>query len=1334
MRANAGEASALAIIQFLSCKALLHSKPIMSLTLALSGPLALSHFRKERLQEHILSTTGDSLDVNALFLHIVKLNKSLSEEQIEQLSKLLEYGDKTKATSSHDASVIITPRLGTLSPWSTKATEILRGCGLLEVMRVERAIVFSLMNKEGKILDFDSSRPYLSALFDPMTESVLTSLDEVDRVFEEFSPQPLEYIELGQEPHAALVRADKELGLALASDEIDYLVNLFAGLGRNPTDAELLMFAQANSEHCRHKIFNADWKIDGVEQAYSLFGMVRKTHQHTPQGTIVAYADNAAIIQGEPLQRFHPVAEDHRYAYRPVLGHLVAKVETHNHPTAIAPYPGAATGSGGEIRDEGATGRGAKPKAGLVGFSVSNLRIPGAEQAWEEGSGAKPSRIASALHIMLDGPIGAAAFNNEFGRPNLAGYFRTFELKVDGEWRGYHKPIMLAGGIGTIDDEQSFKFDLTPGTLFIQLGGAGMRIGLGGGAASSMQSGTNTEALDFDSVQRANPEMQRRAQEVIDRCWQLGAKNPILSIHDVGAGGLSNAFPELAHGGGVGAHFDLRKVPSEEPGMSPREIWSNEAQERYVLAILPEHLSEFSELCRRERCPFAVVGTATAEPQLKVEDPHFGNLPVDMSLDALLGKPPRMLRDVKHAPPTLKPLDFSGVTVHDALMRVLRLPTVADKRFLITIGDRTVGGLCARDPLVGPWQLPVADVAVTAAGFQDFHGDAFAIGERAPLALISGPASARMALTESITNLLAADIPALDRIKLSANWMAAAGAPGEDAILFDTVRALCLELCPALNLAIPVGKDSLSMRTRWEDSEGEHRVTSPLSLVISAFAPVSDVRHTLTPELKTSGDAETELVLIDLSGGQQRLGGSALAQVYAQLGDTSPDLDSPARLRALFEVMQTLRHQNKILACHDRSDGGVIVTVLEMLFASRAGLTLDLSKCCDASSTLSYLFNEEPGMVIQIRSADRDQVIQVIADSQSGLEVQVLGQIISHKDHFTILHNKDTLLDQPLVEFEQAWSETSWRMQALRDNPKCANEAYQAIKDRLDSGLHAVLTFDAQEDIAAPYIHTGVRPRIAILREQGVNGQVEMAAAFDRAGFTAIDVHMSDILSGRQNLSDMVGLVACGGFSYGDVLGAGQGWARSILFNTRARDAFEAFFHRPDSFALGVCNGCQMMSGLSELIPGATWWPKLQRNRSEQFEARWAMVEVLASPSLFLSGMEGSRLPVPVAHGEGRMMFRSVEDAHHASRLGALRYIDGHGEPAAHYPANPNGTEGGLTGVTTEDGRFTILMPHPERAFRTVQYSWYPSEWNVGIKNSDGPWLRMFRNARRSVG
>ena len=1306
----------------------------MSLTLSLSGPLALSQFRKERLQEYILSATGQQLELDAHFLHIIKLNQALSEKQIEQLSQLLEYGDVVSAVPSTQASFVVTPRLGTLSPWSTKATEIVRGCGLGEVMRVERATVFLLKNKENQVLDFESSRAYLSVLHDPMTESVLRSVEEVSRVLDEISPQPLQHIELGQDAHAALVRADQELGLALASDEIDYLVQYFAGLGRNPTDAELLMFAQANSEHCRHKIFNADWKIDGVTQHHSLFGMVRETHQHTPQGTIVAYADNAAIIQGETLHRFHPSATDHQYAYRPVLGHLVAKVETHNHPTAIAPFPGAATGSGGEIRDEGATGRGAKPKAGLIGFSVSNLRIPGAEQDWEKGSGAKPSRIASALQIMLEGPIGAAAFNNEFGRPNLAGYFRTFELEVEGEWRGYHKPIMLAGGVGTIDEAQSFKCDLKPGTLFIQLGGAGMRIGLGGGAASSMQSGTNTEALDFDSVQRANPEMQRRAQEVIDRCWQLEANNPILSIHDVGAGGLSNAFPELAHGGGVGAHFDLRKVPSEEPGMSPREIWSNEAQERYVLAVHPDRLAEFTALCKRERCPFAVVGTATSEHQLRVEDTHFGNLPVDMSLDALLGKPPRMLRDVEHITPKLKPLDLSGVTVQDALMRVLRLPTVADKRFLITIGDRTVGGLCVRDPLVGPWQVPVADVAVTAAGFQDFHGDAFAIGERAPLALISGPASARMALTESITNLLAADVPALDRIKLSANWMAAAGAPGEDAILFDTVRALCLELCPALDLAIPVGKDSLSMRTRWKDTEGEHHVTSPLSLVISAFAPVSDVRKTFTPQLKTNSDTSTELLLIDLSAGKRRLGGSALAQVYGQLGDASPDLDSPERLRGLFQVMQTLRHEQKILACHDRSDGGVMLSVLEMLFASRAGFVLDLSHQCDPSEALNFLFNEEPGMVIQIDSADREHVLKVIEEAQSGLQAHSLGSVLPQQDHFKIVHEASCLIDSPLLELERAWSETSWRMQALRDHPECANQAYQSINDRSDVGLHAALTFDVREDIAAPYIQTGVRPRIAILREQGVNGQVEMAAAFDRAGFNAFDVHMSDILSGRQNLNDMIGLVACGGFSYGDVLGAGQGWARSILFNARARDAFEGFFHRPDTFALGVCNGCQMMSGLSELIPGAAWWPKLQRNRSEQFEARWAMVEVLPSPSLFLLGMEGSRLPVPVAHGEGRMMFRSTADAQHATRLGTLRYIDGHGKPATRYPANPNGTEGGLTGVTTADGRFSILMPHPERAFRTVQYSWHPEEWNTGIRAEEGPWLRMFRNARRSVG
>ncbi len=1302
----------------------------MSSILTLNGPLALSPFRRERLLQKLRDQIGEPVHLHAQHLYLVHLARSLQTAEQQHLEAVLDDGGMPRPVRAGDTLLLVTPRLGTISPWSSKATEIVRGCGLDAVLRVERATAFRIGTGRP-----DSFQPALlercaALLHDPMTESVLLSLEQADQVFAQVAPQPLGEVVLGTDGRAALVAANQSLGLALAEDEIDYLLQIYQAAGRNPTDAELLMFAQANSEHCRHKIFNADWVIDHQPQAHSLFGMVRETHRHTPQGTVVAYADNAAIITGQDTQRFHPQAgaASPVYQYRPVQAHLIAKVETHNHPTAIAPFPGAATGAGGEIRDEGATGRGARPKAGLVGFSVSNLNLPGLEQPWEAGSGARPARIVSPLQIMLDGPIGAAAFNNEFGRPNLGGYFRTLEIRHAGEWRGYHKPIMLAGGVGTIDGLQSHKLPLSDGVLFIQLGGAGMRIGIGGGAASSMQSGMNAESLDFDSVQRANPEMQRRAQEVIDRCWQLAERNPILAIHDVGAGGLSNAFPELAHDGGVGAVFNLRKIPSEEPGMSPREIWSNESQERYVLAIAPERLDDFSALCARERCPFAVVGTGTGDGRLQVRDPYFDNLPVDMELSALLGKPPRMVRDVQRVAAVRTPLQFDGVSVLDALRRVLSLPAVADKRFLITIGDRTVGGLCVRDPLVGPWQVPVADVAVTAAGFHEYHGEAFAIGERAPVALIDAPASGRMALAEAITNLLAADVPALDRIKLSANWMAAAGAPGEDAALFDTVRALALELCPALDLAIPVGKDSLSMRTVWQDEAGVHKVTSPLSLVITAFAPVTDVRATLTPMLRSHA-GPTELLLIDLGQGKYRLGGSALAQVYGQVGDFAPDLDQPAQLRALFNLMQALRREALVLACHDRSDGGLLVTVLEMLFASRAGFVLDLDKLGSSAAPLACLFAEEPGIVLQVPRQHRGRVEALIGSHGLQACAHFLGAVQPNGDAIEVRHQGATLFKSALLPLEQVWGETSLQLQALRDDPGCVAEARASQAQRSDPGLRAQLTFDPADDVAAPLVLYGRRPRIAVLREQGVNGQVEMAAAFDRAGFSAVDVHMSDILAGRETLQDFAGLVACGGFSYGDVLGAGQGWARSILFNPLARDRFAAFFQRPDTFALGVCNGCQMMSGLSGLIPGAQWWPQLHRNRSEQFEARWSMVEVLDSPSLFMRGMAGSQLPVPVAHGEGRMVFRSVKDELQARALGVLRHIDGQGAPATQYPANPNGSADGLTGVTTEDGRFTILMPHPERAFRTIQHSWHPANWG-----EDGPWLRMFRNARRWVG
>ncbi|MDE1942247.1 MAG: phosphoribosylformylglycinamidine synthase [Betaproteobacteria bacterium] len=1299
----------------------------MSELLHLRGPRALSDFRVQRLCGMLEQQGIPVSALSAWHDHYIYLAEKLDQGQKQRLEAVLDYGDAAEPLPEATFEVVVVPRLGTISPWSTKATDILHHCGLTGISRAERGTTFQVRLREGHAGDCRDRA--IALLHDRMTECVLASHAEARLLFEPAQPQPLSQVDILGGGRAALEAADKNLGLALAADEMDYLVKLFVSMERNPTDAELLMFAQANSEHCRHKIFNARWVIDGVEQAQSLFQMIRETHAAHPEGTVVAYADNAAIIEGAPAQRFFPDPVTGRYAYQASMTHFLAKVETHNHPTAIAPFPGAATGSGGEIRDEGATGTGAKPKAGLTGFSVSNLRLPGFEQPWEAGTGERPGRIASALSIMTEGPLGGAAFNNEFGRPNLAGYFRTFELPFQGHMRGYHKPVMLAGGIGAIDARHAFKHPLTPGCLFVQLGGPGMRIGLGGGAASSMQSGHNTESLDFDSVQRANPEMQRRAQEVIDRCWQMGDDNPILAIHDVGAGGLSNAFPELAHDGGVGARFDLRKIPSEEPGMSPREIWSNESQERYVLAIHPESLARFETICERERCPYAIVGEATAEPRLRVDDPLLGQAPVDMDLEALLGKPPRMVRDVAHCPPEPSPLDLTQAetNVLEALARVLRLPGVADKTFLITIGDRTVGGLSARDPCVGRWQVPVADVAVTLADFVGADGEAFAIGERAPIALLSGPASGRMAVGEALTNLAAAPVEHLGDVRLSANWMAAAGTAGEDANLFDTVRAVALDLCIPLGVSIPVGKDSLSMRTLWEEGGREHSVTAPLTLVISAFARCQSIRRTLTPELQWV-DEGSELILVDLGRGKNRLGASSLAQVYGQVGSEAPDLDAPEDLRAFFASIQSLNRAGHLLAYHDRSDGGLLVTVAEMLFCSRLGANLDLAALSPEPDDLGQLFNEELGAVIQVASSSRNAVLETLSAAGLGGCTHVLG-VVTEQGRLRVLRRDKLLLDSPVSELQRIWSETTYRMQALRDNPECAAEEYARVGNAADPGLTWELTYDPAEPLPAFMVGTGARPPVAILREQGVNGQVEMAAAFDRAGFDAVDVHMSDILSGRIALNDFSGFVACGGFSYGDVLGAGEGWAKSILYNTRARDEFGRFFERGDVFALGVCNGCQMMSALSELIPGAAHWPRFVRNRSEQFEARVVLLEVARSPSIFFDGMAGSRLPVPVAHGEGRARF-SDETAQMAARpLVALRYVDGHGNVASTYPLNPNGSPEGVAGLTTQDGRFTICMPHPERAFRTVQLSWAPKEWG-----EEGPWLRMFRNARRFVG
>jgi phosphoribosylformylglycinamidine synthase len=1301
----------------------------MSTVLRLPGRRALSDFRLQKLTAQAKQVLPRLTAVHAQFWHFVALRRPLEAPEREILEALLTYGPKS-AREETGAGLLVVPRVGTISPWSSKATDIAHQCGLEAVERIERGTHFGIELHAGARVDGATLAQIAPLVHDRMTETVMFEFSDADALFHHATPAPLQQVGLLAQGEQALVRANAEMGLALSQDEMVYLAEYFNRIGRDPTDVELMMFAQANSEHCRHKIFNATWTVDGAPMAHSLFGMIRHTHAQHPEGTLVAYADNAAVMAGPRTRRFFPDVRG-VYGFREEHAHILMKVETHNHPTAISPFPGAATGAGGEIRDEGATGRGAKPKAGLTGFTVSHLRIPSFVQPWERADYGRPGRIASPLEIMLEGPIGGAAFNNEFGRPNLLGYFRTFEQAVAGEQRGYHKPIMIAGGVGNIAADQIEKKALTPGTALVQLGGPGMLIGLGGGAASSMGTGQNTEDLDFDSVQRGNPEIQRRAQEVIDRCWAMGADNPILSIHDVGAGGLSNALPELVHGGGVGGRFRLRDIPNEEPGMSPMQVWCNEAQERYVLAIRADRLDQFRALCERERCPFAVIGMATEADQLVVEDALFGNRPVDMDLSVLFGKPPRMTRDVSHRKRALPALDLRKVHLEEAALRVLRFPAVASKTFLISIGDRTVGGLCSRDQFVGPWQAPVADVAVTLSGFDTDAGEAMAMGERTPLALLDGPASGRMAVGEAITNLAAARIRAIDEVKLSANWMAPAGHPGEDAVLYDTVKAVGLELCPALGVSIPVGKDSMSMQTSWEAGGKPRQVTAPVSLIVSAFAPVVDARKTLTPQLRNVDD-DTVLLLVDLGAGRNRLGGSVLAQVYGQLGDVPPDVDDAQSLRALFGVVQDLNENGLLLAYHDRSDGGLFATLCEMMFASHVGITVELDALLagggDLGRILAVLFNEELGAVVQVRRRDQGEVERRVSAAGLARHLKPLGGL-NRTGRLVLRASGRDVYSQLGTALLRAWSETTFQLQRLRDNPQCAQEEFDALLDASDPGLHAALTFDPAEDVAAPFISRGARPRIAILREQGVNGQIEMAAAFHRAGFESVDVHMSDIIAGRASLREFTGFAACGGFSYGDVLGAGEGWAKSILFNTRAREDFEAFFQRPDSFALGVCNGCQMMSNLRTLIPGARDWPHFVRNRSEQFEARYVMVEVVRSPSLFFQGMEGSRVPIATAHGEGYAEFGSPSQLADARALVTLRYVSNRGAVASLYPANPNGSPEGITGLTTPDGRFTILMPHPERVFRTVQMSWHPDGWG-----EDAPWLRLFRNARKWIG
>jgi phosphoribosylformylglycinamidine synthase len=1291
--------------------------------LQLAGPPAATAFRLAKLRTELRALTAAITDAAVRFEHFVHVAGPLAERERRVLDALLDYGGGPLALPETRAGarerLYVVPRLGTISPWASKATDIAKLCGL-PVRRVERGRLVEL-TVDGRLGSAERAK-LAPLLHDRMTETLLAEPPRESQLFAAHEPKPVRVVDMLRGGREELERANGELGLALSADEIDYLAAQFAALKRNPTDVELMMFAQANSEHCRHKIFNADWLIDDARAPKSLFAMIRNTYAHAPAGVLSAYKDNAAVVAGAPTRWFGPDPATGVYGYADEPAHLVMKVETHNHPTAISPYPGAATGSGGEIRDEGATGRGAKPKAGLTGFTVSHLEIPGWRQPWERALPGRPDRISSPLAIMLEAPIGAASFNNEFGRPNLAGYFRTSLLSAGGAWRGYHKPIMIAGGLGNVRPANVEKSVPGPGAKLVVLGGPAMLIGLGGGAASSQGSGAGEAELDFASVQRGNAEMQRRAQEVIDACAALGSSNPIAAIHDIGAGGLSNAVPEIVEHSRCGAVIDLRAIPSDEPGMSPMELWCNEAQERYMLAIEARDVERFARLSERERCPFAVIGELTAERELVVRDALLGGEPVAMPMEVLFGKPPKMTRRATSEPFAPPAWQREHVSLAAAIDRVLAFPAVADKSFLIHIGDRTVGGLCVRDQLVGPWQVPVSDVAVTASSFEGYRGEALAMGERTPVAIHDGPASARLAVAEAITNIAAADVAALADIRLSANWMAAAGHGNDDYSLYAMVRAVGEELCPALGISIPVGKDSLSMRTVWQDSTGKPQaVTAPVSLIVSAFAPVADVRRTLTPEL--AREPGSALVLIDLANGAQRLGGSCLAQSFAQYGGAPPDLDDPARLKALWAAQRELRDAGLVLAYHDRSDGGLFVTLAEMAFAAHVGLDVALGP--EVADPVGYLFAEELGAVIQVRRADLPRVTGVL--SRHSLAHTVVASVAAHDD-FTIRRSGAELYRAARVELQRKWSELTFRMQALRDDPECAREAFESALDPADPGLSAALTFARPAERRAP-ARAG-RPKVAVLREQGVNGQREMAATLDRAGFEAHDVHMSELLSGRTGLDEYRGVIACGGFSYGDVLGAGEGWAKTILYHERTRTLFEQFFQRPDAFALGVCNGCQMLAALRELIPGTESWPKFFRNRSDQFEARLSLVEIVASPSVLLRGMAGSRLPIVTAHGEGRAEFATADAlARCDAELTALRFVDNRGAIAERYPANPNGSPRGIAGLSNRDGRVTIMMPHPERVFRSVQLSWHPREWG-----ECSPWQRLFDNARDWVG
>lgn len=1281
--------------------------------LILTGSPALSDFRIQKLSNLLAENNITFGRISTEFVHFVDIKDDLNESELEVLQRLLSYGPVLSGEVVTGTTLTVVPRFGTISPWSSKATDIAKNAGLSAIDCIERGIAYTVQ-------DCGDIESFKALIHDRMVETVIEDQSQASGLFSHAQPQPYSSVAVLSGGRHALVEANADLGLALAEDEIDYLVNSFEELGRDPTDVELMMFAQANSEHCRHKIFNASWTVDGVDQPSSLFAMIKNTYKCGGEGVLSAYADNAAVVEGSEAGRFYSDPVSGEYAYHQESIHLLMKVETHNHPTAIAPFSGAGTGSGGEIRDEGAVGRGSKPKVGLTGFTVSNLQIPGYRLPWEDDYG-KPDRIVTPLEIMIEGPIGGAAFNNEFGRPNICGYFRTFEEDFNGERRGYHKPIMIAGGYGNIKAEHVDQNTFSPGHKLIVLGGPAMLIGLGGGAASSMTSGSSNEDLDFASVQRQNPEMERRCQEVIDRCWALGDHNPIAFIHDVGAGGLSNAFPELAKDGGCGANFELRQVPNDEPGMSPLEIWCNESQERYVMAVAPENLALFEKLCERERCPYSVVGEALNEQVLVLNDKHFEAKPVDLPMSVLFGKAPKMHRSAQKLNTELKPFNYSEIELNDAIERVLQHPSVASKMFLISIGDRSVTGMVARDQLVGPWQVPVADYAMTTVAFDSYAGESMSMGERTPLALLDAPASGRMAIGEALTNIAASPIADIKDIKLSANWMCAAGHAGEDEKLYRTVEAVGMELCPELGITIPVGKDSMSMRTAWQEGEKSKSVTAPLSLIISAFAPVTDVRLAVNPQLQQRADSS--LLVLDLGEGKARLGASIFSQCYKQLGDDAPNVDNAALLKGFFSAIQACLKEKLLLAYHDRSDGGLITSLSEMAFAGRCGLDIDISSL--GGNSKAALLNEELGAVIQVAESQLARVQEIFAAHRLSACVHQVGRLRSD-EKIVVAADGKTLFASTRADLQKLWSLNSYHVQSLRDNPECAEQEIALVTSD-DPGLSVGLSYDVNEDVAAPYISKRERPKIAVLREQGVNGQVEMAAAFDRAGFSAVDVHMSDIVEGRLSLDTFKGMVACGGFSYGDVLGAGEGWAKTILFNNRARDIFENFFHRGDSFSLGVCNGCQMMSNLKSLIPGAEHWPHFVRNLSEQFEARFSLVKIEQSPSVLFDGMAGSYMPVAVAHGEGRAEFSSAEHVRKVEDSGtvAMRFLNNDLSTADRYPANPNGSPNAITSLSSDDGRVTIMMPHPERIFRAVNNSWKPDDWQ-----EDSAWMRLFRNAR----